>query len=56
VTFEYVPKDTGIAVLTAARASGIDFFDDARYDDQRHRPHAHGYSEVVFGEIFRAAA
>jgi aryl-alcohol dehydrogenase-like predicted oxidoreductase len=56
MTFEYLPRETGIAVLTAARACGIDFFDDARYDDHRGTaPMETGYSEVVFGEIFRGA-
>ena len=55
MTFEYLPRETGIAVLSAARASGIDFFDDARYDDQSGAaPMKTGYSEVVFGELFRA--
>jgi aryl-alcohol dehydrogenase-like predicted oxidoreductase len=56
MTFEYLPRETGIAILTTARASGIDFFDDARYDDHGGTaPMKTGYSEVVFGEIFRAA-
>jgi len=55
MTFEYLAREIGVAVLTAARASGIDFFDDARYDDQSGAaPMKTGYSEVVFGEIFRA--
>ena len=33
-TFERVPRETGVAVLTAARDAGIDFLDDARYDDE----------------------
>jgi aryl-alcohol dehydrogenase-like predicted oxidoreductase len=56
MTLEYLPKETGIAILTTARASGVDFFDDARYDDHSGTaPMKTGYSEVVFGEIFRAA-
>jgi aryl-alcohol dehydrogenase-like predicted oxidoreductase len=56
MTFEYLPRETGAAVLAAARASGIDFFDDARYDDHTGTgPMKTGYSEVVFGEIFRTA-
>src|ERR1700730_1490132 len=56
MTFEYLPKETGASVLATARASGIDFFDDARYDDHTGTaPIKTGYSEVVFGEIFRAA-
>jgi aryl-alcohol dehydrogenase-like predicted oxidoreductase len=56
MTFEYLPKETGASVLATARASGIDFFDDARYDDHTGvAPMRTGYSEVVFGEIFRTA-
>ena len=56
LTFEYLPREQATAVLTTARACGIDFFDDARYDDRSGTaPMETGYSEVVFGEIFRAA-
>jgi len=55
-TFERLPKDTGSAILAAARHEGINFFDDARYDDETGRaPLPTGYSEVLFGELFRAA-
>lgn len=55
-TFERIPKETGVAVMTAARELGIDFLDDARYDDETGTaPLPTGYSEVVFGELFRAA-
>jgi aryl-alcohol dehydrogenase-like predicted oxidoreductase len=55
-TFERIPEETGVAVMTAARESGIDFLDDARYDDATGTaPLRTGYSEVVFGELFRAA-
>ena len=55
-TFERIPRETGIAVMKAARAAGIDFLDDARYDDETGKaPLPTGYSEVVFGELFRAA-
>jgi len=54
-TFERVPRETGVAVMTAAREAGIDFLDDARYDDETaEAPLRTGYSEVVFGELFRA--
>jgi aryl-alcohol dehydrogenase-like predicted oxidoreductase len=56
MTFEYLPRETGIAILRTAHASGVDFFDDARYDDKSGTaPMKTGYSEVVFGEVFRAA-
>lgn len=55
-TFERIPRETGIAVMAAAREAGIDFLDDARYDDETgEAPLRTGYSEVVFGELFRAA-
>lgn len=55
-TFERIPRATGVAVMNAAREAGIDFLDDARYDDETgEAPLRTGYSEVVFGELFRAA-
>jgi L-glyceraldehyde 3-phosphate reductase len=55
-TFERISRADGVAVMTAAREAGIDFLDDARYDDETGRaPIPSGYSEVVFGELFRAA-
>ena len=54
-TFERIPRDQGVAVLRAAREAGITFLDDARYNDESGTaPLATGYSEVVFGELFRA--
>lgn len=56
-TFERIGRDQGIAVMPAAREAGINFLDDARYNDETgHAPLPTGYSEVVFGELFRAAA
>jgi len=55
-TFEHLGFDDGLAVMRAARDAGIDFLDDARYDDTiGTAPLRTGYSEVVFGELFRAA-
>lgn len=55
-TYERIPRETGIAVLARARECGIDFLEVARYDDQTGTaPLRTGYSEVVFGEIFRAS-
>ena len=55
-TFERIPRETGVAAMVAAREAGIDFLDDARYDDETgDAPLRTGYSEVVFGELFRAA-
>jgi len=42
--------------MWAAREAGINFLDDARYNDETGQaPLPTGYSEVVFGELFRAA-
>jgi aryl-alcohol dehydrogenase-like predicted oxidoreductase len=55
-TFERLSPDDGLAVMRAARAAGITFLDDARYDDETGAaPLATGWSEVVFGELFRGA-
>jgi aryl-alcohol dehydrogenase-like predicted oxidoreductase len=55
-TFERIPRELGLAVMEKARESGINFLDDARYNDETGTaPLKSGYSEVVFGELFRAA-
>ncbi len=55
-TFERITRDDGLAVMHAARAAGITFLDDARYNDETGKaPIPTGYSEVLFGELFRAA-
>jgi len=55
-TFERIARDRGVSVMIAARDVGITFLDDARYNDETGRaPIPSGYSEVVFGELFRAA-
>ena len=55
-TYERIGRDQGIAVMLAAREAGINFLDDARYNDETGQaPLSTGYSEVVFGELFRAA-
>src|SRR5256885_4469596 len=42
--------------MHAAREADINFLDDARYNDETgHAPLPTGYSEVVFGELFRAS-
>ena len=54
-TFERIPREQGLAVMQAAREAGITFLDDARYNDETGTaPIPTGYSEVVFGELFRA--
>ena len=55
-SFERISRDDGVDVMRAAREAGVDFLDDARYDDESGKaPIPTGYSEVVFGELFRAA-
>ncbi|MDQ1481157.1 MAG: hypothetical protein QOI44_2018 [Actinomycetota bacterium] len=55
-TFERLSPEEGLAVMLAAREAGITFLDDARYDDETgNAPIPTGYSEVRFGELFRAA-
>lgn len=54
-TFERMERRDAEAVLGHALARGIDFLDDARYDDETGRaPIPSGYSEVLFGELLRA--
>jgi aryl-alcohol dehydrogenase-like predicted oxidoreductase len=55
-TFERLSEDEGLAVMVAARAAGIRFLDDARYDDETGTaPIPTGWSEVLFGRLFRRA-
>jgi aryl-alcohol dehydrogenase-like predicted oxidoreductase len=54
LTYERIPREQGVAVLQAARECGIDLLEVARYNDTTgSAPIATGYSEVVFGEVFR---
>jgi L-glyceraldehyde 3-phosphate reductase len=55
-TYERIPRADGVAVLNAARDVGITFLETARYNaTDPDAPLATGYSEVVFGEVFRAS-
>ena len=55
-TFERIPREDGVGVMRAALEHGINFLDDARYDDETGQaPIATGYSEMLFGELFRMA-
>jgi L-glyceraldehyde 3-phosphate reductase len=55
-TYDRLPAETGVAMMRAASDEGINFFDDARYDDETGTaPMRTGYSEVLFGELFRGA-
>lgn len=54
-TFERMEREDAERVLAHALEAGVDFLDDARYDDETGRaPMPTGYSEVLFGELFRA--
>lgn len=55
-TYERISRAEGAAVLRAAREVGVTFLEVARYNDTLGTaPLATGYSEVVFGEVFRAS-
>src|SRR5947209_2474668 len=55
-TFERIGRDQALDVMRAAREQGFNFLDHARYNDETgHAPIPTGYSEVLFGELFRAA-
>lgn len=55
-TFERIGKDRSVEIVRAAADAGITFFDDARYNDETGTaPIPTGYSEVLFGEVMRAA-
>ena len=55
-TYERIRREQGVAVMRAARQAGVNFLDDARYNDETgDAPIPTGYSEIVFGELFRAA-
>jgi aryl-alcohol dehydrogenase-like predicted oxidoreductase len=55
-TYDRISKEQGVLVMRAAMDAGITFLDDARYDDETGKaPISTGYSEVIFGELFRAA-
>jgi aryl-alcohol dehydrogenase-like predicted oxidoreductase len=54
-TFERIPRSQALEVMQTAFDVGISFLDDARYNDETgSAPLASGYSEVLFGELFRA--
>lgn len=54
MTFEFMEEDDALAVMKAALDQGINFLDDARYDDRSGKaPIKSGYSEVIFGELLR---
>jgi L-glyceraldehyde 3-phosphate reductase len=55
-TYERISRSAGADVLRAAREAGVTFLEVARYNDTLGTaPIPTGYSEVVFGEVFRAS-
>ena len=55
-TYDRIGHDSNVAVLQAARTAGINFLEVARYDDETGTaPIRTGFSEVAFGEAFRAS-
>ena len=54
-TFERMPRAEAERLLGYALERGIDFLDDARYNDETgNAPIPTGYSEVLFGQLLRA--
>ena len=53
-TFEFIEEQDGLSVMARAIDGGINFLDDARYDDKTGKaPIPSGYSEVVFGQLLK---
>lgn len=54
LTFEFMEEQDALVVIEKALQAGINFLDDARYDDRTgNAPMESGYSEVVFGRLLR---
>jgi aryl-alcohol dehydrogenase-like predicted oxidoreductase len=54
LTFERLERPVALSVMSAAIEAGVDFLDDARYDDHTGTaPLKTGWSEVLFGDLFR---
>jgi aryl-alcohol dehydrogenase-like predicted oxidoreductase len=54
MTYESMEEKDALAVMQAGLDAGIDFLDDARYNDRTGKaPLKTGYSEVLFGNLFR---
>jgi aryl-alcohol dehydrogenase-like predicted oxidoreductase len=54
LTYEFMEERDALAVISRAVEAGINFLDDARYDDRTGKaPLKSGYSEVVFGGLLR---
>lgn len=54
LTFEHIAESQALSVIARAIDGGINFLDDARYDDRTGKaPLPTGYSEVLFGRLLR---
>jgi aryl-alcohol dehydrogenase-like predicted oxidoreductase len=54
LTYEFMEEPDALAVIDRAIRAGINFLDDARYDDRTGKaPMKSGYSEVIFGRLLR---
>ena len=54
LTFEFIEEREALSVMARSIDGGINFLDDARYNDRTGKaPLASGYSEVVFGRLLR---
>jgi aryl-alcohol dehydrogenase-like predicted oxidoreductase len=54
MTYESMDEKDALAVMQAGLDAGINFLDDARYNDRTGKaPLKTGYSEVLFGNLFR---
>jgi aryl-alcohol dehydrogenase-like predicted oxidoreductase len=54
LTYEFMDEHDALAVIGASLAAGINFLDDARYNDRTGTaPLKSGYSEVIFGRLLR---
>jgi aryl-alcohol dehydrogenase-like predicted oxidoreductase len=54
LTYEFMDEAEALAVLEQGIANGINFLDDARYNDRTGTaPLKSGYSEVLFGRLLR---
>lgn len=54
LTYEFMEEQAALAVIERALEAGINFLDDARYNDPTGTaPLASGYSEVLFGRFLR---
>jgi aryl-alcohol dehydrogenase-like predicted oxidoreductase len=54
LTYEFMQEPDALAVIGSGLAAGINFLDDARYNDRTGTaPLKTGYSEVLFGRLLR---